>query len=189
MILNHAVLLLLFVVPHWLELIPFNIAANMQMAISIYRTFDSYPLLIRQKSRAGPCQSNSLSPHNNTNVFPLCTVQLIKGKFVERRICGSQEGAGHGFSQDWPRADLPIVCLHSSHLHKIMQMWKCTQQTCRVQCSPAPLAEAILSTRAAVEWKAQHRCLWMDDAGCVRGSKGQVPHNEIAAFISLLHNS
>lgn len=97
MILNHAVLLLLFVVLHWLELIPFNIAANMQMAVSIYRTFRGYPLLIQQKLRAGPCQSNSRSPHNNTNVFPLRTVQLIKGKFVWGRICGSQEDAGHGF--------------------------------------------------------------------------------------------
>lgn len=69
----------------------------MQMDISIYQTFDSYPVLIQQKSRAGPCQSNLLSPHNNTNVFPLRTVQLIKGKFVWRRICGSQENAGHGF--------------------------------------------------------------------------------------------
>lgn len=97
-ILNHAVLLLLFVVLHWLELIPFNIVANMQMAVSIYQTFDSYPLLIQHKLRARPCQSNSLSPHNNTNVFPLGTVQLIKAKFVWRRICGSQENAGRGFS-------------------------------------------------------------------------------------------
>lgn len=93
------------------------------MAVSIYQTFDSYPLLIQHKLRARPCQSNSLSPHNNTNVFPLGTVQLIKAKFVWRRICGSQENAGRGFStsQGRPRADLRVVCLLSSSLHKIMR--------------------------------------------------------------------
>lgn len=69
----------------------------MQMAVLIYQTFDSYPLLIQQKSRARPCQSNSHSPHNNTNVLSLRTVQLIKPKFEWRRICGSQEKAGRGF--------------------------------------------------------------------------------------------
>ncbi len=119
-ILNRAVLLLLFVVLHWLELIPFNIAANMQMAVSIYQTFDGYPLLIQHKLRAGPCQSNSLSPHNNTNVFPLCTVQLIKEEFMWRRICGSQENTGRGLFTSYGGSESCLLTL-SSNLHKIMQ--------------------------------------------------------------------
>lgn len=89
-ILKRAVLPLLFVVPRWLQLIPFNIVANMQMAVSIYHGGGGYPLLIQHQLGAGPCQSNS-----HTDVLPLGTGQLIKAAFVWGRICGSQE------SQTW----------------------------------------------------------------------------------------
>lgn len=140
-ILKRAVLPLLFVVPHWLQLIPFNIVANMQMALSIYQTVRGYPLLIQHKLGAGPCQSNS-----HSNVLPLGTVQLIKAAFVWGRICASQESAEHGFSTSCRRPpsglqDCLLTLLKTPH--KIMQNWKCTQevspdQTRPDQTTPAP---------------------------------------------------
>lgn len=147
----------------------------MQMAVSIYRTFDSYPLLIQHELRAGPCQSNSPpSPHNNTNVFPLRTVQLIKGRFVWRRICGSQENAGRGFSHfsgaGLGRIGKLFACTLQIFIKNNAKKWEnAHSKWLGSGLDQLPWQLRIASTWAAAEWKAQHHCLWIDGAVCWAG--------------------
>lgn len=158
----------------------------MQMDISIYQTSARYPLLIQQKSRAGPCQSNSFPSHNNTNVFPLRTVQLIRGSRCGEGFLSPRGTQDTTFltSRGWPQAARKVVCLHSSSLHKVMQKWKCTWQTARERSRPAPPAHAILSTRAAAEWTAQHHCLWTNGAVCEQGfQRPSTPQWESSIYI------
>lgn len=154
MILKRAVLPLLFVVPRWLQLIPFNIVANMQMALSIYQTVRGDPLLIQHKLGAGPCQSNS-----HSNVLPLGTVQLIKAAFVWGRICASRESAERGFSTSCRRGppsglqDCLLTLLKTPH--KIIRNWKCTQEVSPDQTRPRPDPNQRHPDRTSSPWQMQ----------------------------------